>query len=167
MLQSEFYERTHITLTAEEYADVECLYNAVKMDKDKFCKCWVSEKKNSLFKELAEAFCHEYRMHIVDINQLQANGKSYNEEINHLKAQVKELEATIQQEQERAYENFHNGLYEALNDLAGKIVRTSFVEKSVYDVIEEEFGLGFIIKTKHEAGIPLSNAEIDYMVGKL
>lgn len=156
MLQSEFTERTKVTLDGEQYAKVEAVYTNVSMDKDEFCAEWKKIRNSKLVGEIEAAM---FQMNAQYIEQLS--------EIKKLKAQVKELEATIQQEQERAYENYHNGLHEALNDLAGKIVRTSFVEKSVYDVIEEEFGLGFIIKTKYEAGIPLSNAEIDYMVGKL
>lgn len=156
MLQSEFFERTHITLTGEEYADVECLYNAVKMDKDKFCKCWVSEKKNPLFKELAEAFCHEYRMHIADINQMQANSKLYMEEIESIKKAKNEMENEM-----------INRFNAQINGLAARIISLNIDDKKLYDLIEEEFSIGFIIKTKRDAGIPLTEEEIDYMVGRL
>ena len=157
MLQSEFYDRTHITLTAEEYADVECLYNAVKMDKDKFCKYWVSEKKNPLFKELAEAYCHEYRMHLADVSQMQANSESLRKEFDQFKLGRKaEIDNII---------NIHNNNH---TNLAKRIIRANAAsEIRVEEVIEEEFGIGFIIKTKREAGIALSDDEIDYMVGKL
>lgn len=163
MLQSEFFERTHITLTGEEYADVECLYNAVKMDKDKFCKCWVSEKKNPLFKELAEAFCHEYRIHLSDIHQMLANGKCYNEEINRLKGQLAEKDR-IREEMLNEVSK-RNG--EHLTDFAKKIILSGVEDENLYDIIEEECGIKFIILVKREAGIPLSESEIDYMVGKL
>lgn len=164
MLQSEFFERTHITLTGEEYADVECLYNAVKMDKDEFCKRWVSEKKNPLFKELAEAFCHEYRMHLSDINQMQANGKSYNEEIEHLKGQLAEKDRV---HEDILSETLKKKNAEFMSFVRNLITANEDSARKVYDVIEEECGLDFIIRTKHEAGIPLSESEIDYMVGKL
>ena len=156
MLQSEFFERTHITLTGEEYADVECLYNAVKMNKDEFCKRWVSEKKNPLFKELAEAYCHEYRMHLADINQLQATCESLRKEFDKYKEQ-----------KEEEIEKNNNYFEQQHVEFAKKVLRAGCLDELVYEVIEEEFGIGFIIKTKRDAGIPLSDAEIDYMVGKL
>ena len=157
MLQSEFFERTHITLTADEYADVECLYNAVKMDKDEFCKNWVSERENPLFKELAEAYCHEYRMHLADVNQLQATCESLHKDFDQLKAgRDAEIDNII---------NVHNNAH---NEFAKRIIRANCEgDLRVEDVIEEEFGIGFIIRTKREAGIPLSDSEIDYMVSKL
>lgn len=164
MLQSEFFEKTHITLTGEEYADVECLYNAVKMDKDEFCKRWVSEKKNPLFKELAEAFCHEYRMHLADINQMQANGKSYNEEIEHLKGQLAEKDRFHTEEMDKLSKKEGCKFVE----FAKRIIRANEEgDLRVYDAIEEECGIALIILTKREAGIPLSESEIDYMVGRL
>ena len=164
MLQSEFFERTHITLTGEEYADVECLYNAVKMDKDEFCKRWVAEKKNPLFKELAEAYCHEYKMHIADINQMEANGKSYNEEIEHLKGQLTEKDRV---HEDILSETLKKNNAEFMSFVRSLITANEDSARKVYDVIEEKCGIGFIIRTKREAGIPLSESEIDYMVGKL
>ena len=157
MLQSEFFERTKVSLTGEEYADVECLYNAVKMDKDEFCKRWVSEKKNPLFKELAEAYCHEYRMHIADVSQLQANSKSLREDFEKFKKLKKE------EAENEFLKNDHR-----YTELAKRIIRANTdSDMRVEEVIEEEFGYGFIIKAKREAGIALSDEEIDYMVGKL
>lgn len=157
MMQSEFFERTHITLTAEEYADVECLYNAVKMDKDKFCKHWVSERKNPLFKELAEAYCHEYRMHVADTSQMHATCESLRKESDEYRASM-----------EKVLENTAKKCAEDMESFAQQIVLANEEgDLRVYDVVEEEYGIGFIIKTKHEAGIPLSEEEIRYMVGKL
>jgi hypothetical protein len=158
MLQSEFFERTHITLTCEEYADVECLYNAVKMDKDEFCKRWVSEKKNPLFKELAEAYCHEHRMHISDVNQLQSVSKSLREELDATKERM-------QKESDERLMIADNHFLSFAKDLVVKGSNGGLC--NVFDAIEEEFGYPFIIKTKHEAGIALSEREIEYMVGKL
>lgn len=156
MLQSEFFERTHITLTGEEYADVECLYNAVKMDKDEFCKRWVSEKKNPLFKELAEAYLLEASRHRADVTCMtRANEEIHNEFEEYKKQKAEEIDRIV---------NAHNNAH---NDFAARIIRTQCDDPKVYDVIEEEFTIGFIIKTKREAGIALTDEEIDYMVGKL
>ena len=157
MLQSEFFERTHITLTGEEYADVECLYNAVKMNKDEFCKRWVSEKKNPLFKELAEAFIIEESKYRDDVASLSRISESLRKEFDEFKKSKQKEIDNIQ--------SFHS----TLRDEFGKrIVRANCEgELRVEEVIEEEFGYGFLIKAKREAGIPLSDKEIDYMVGLL
>ena len=158
MLPSEFTERTKITLTSEEYADVEELYNGVKMDKDKFCKCWLKERNNPLFKELAEAYCSEVRRHLSDVSLLQNTSKSLREEYDEFKQQkAKEIEDIFKKNNERFIE------------FGEKIIRLNFKDetKALYDVIEEEFGMKFIIQTKHDNGIPLSDDEISYLVGKL
>ena len=40
-------------------------------------------------------------------------------------------------------------------------------QQRVYEVVEEQYGIAFIIKAKREAGIPLTEDEINYMVSKL
>lgn len=56
MLQSEFYERTGVTLSCEEYAKVERVYDYVKMDKDHFCEEWLKIRSSALFDETMDAF---------------------------------------------------------------------------------------------------------------
>lgn len=152
MLQSEFFERTGVTLTIEEYGAVESVYNSVKMDKDQFCKEWKKLRKNQLFVEMAESMN----------NRITELTKSHN--------RILVLEETIKQTEKKHKESIRAEVDDVLRDLedfARKIIRTGCDDAKVYDVIEEEFSIGFIIKTKREAGIPLSDAEIDYMVGKL
>lgn len=52
MMQSEFYEWTKVTLSIEQYEEVEHLYNIVKMDKDEFCKQWLKLRNNKLFRDV-------------------------------------------------------------------------------------------------------------------
>ena len=159
MLQSEFFERTHITLTSEEYADVERLYNSVKMNKDEFCKHWVAEKKNPLFKELADAYRNEFDKHLSDVRQLTDMLNSLKEDFNAYKKQATEAYNTLSKTETKKHIEF-----------AKRIVRSNAQDERellVQDVVEEEFGFDFIIKTKFEAGLTLSNDEIAYMVGKL
>ena len=52
MLQSEFFERTNVHLTDEEYARVEHIYNSVQMNKDEFCKLWLKNRDNQIISEL-------------------------------------------------------------------------------------------------------------------
>ena len=131
MLQSEFFERTKVTLDGDRYAKVEAVYNEIRMDKDEFCAEWKKAR----------------------------NGK----EIDILNAQLNEKDRFHQEEMFR--QSKKQG--EALTELAKKIILTNSDEKRLYDVMEEDFGIGFIIRTKHEAGIPLSEDEINYMVSKL
>lgn len=158
MLPSEFTERTKITLTSEEYADVEELYNGVKMDKDKFCKEWLRLRNNPLFKELSEAYCREVRRHLSDVSQLQATCKSLREEYDAYKEnKASEIKNVLDSEESK------------FTDFAKKIVCLNLKDetKALYDIIEEELGIKFIIQTKHDNGIPLSDDEISYLVGKL
>ena len=52
MLQSEFFERTKVSLTNEDYAEVEHIYTSVQMDKDEFCKLWLKNRDNKIIAEL-------------------------------------------------------------------------------------------------------------------
>lgn len=156
MLPSEFTERTKITPTSEEYADIEQLYNGVKLDKDKFCKEWLKLRNNPLFKELSEAYCREVRRHLSDVSQLQATCKSLREEYDAYKEnKAREIKDVLDSEESK------------FTDFAKKIVCLNLEDKKLYDIVEEDFSLKFIIQTKHENGIPLSDEEISYLVGKL
>lgn len=149
MLQSEFFERTKVNLSGEEYIKVETLYDEVQMDKDEFCKEWLKLRNNPLMKETIEAFYKSQHM-VIEIELLKKK----------IDEQKKFYEGTI----ERGSEKWADTMME----FAKKIIRANEEgDLRVYDVVEEEYGIGFIIKTKREAGIPLSESEIDYMVGKL
>lgn len=53
-------------------------------------------------------------------------------------------------------------------ELAAKIIENMGEDdEGAYDAIEEDLGIDFIIKTKHNADIELSEEEIDYLVRKL
>ena len=83
MLQSEFYERTHITLTGEEYADVEFLYMNVEMNKDEFCKQWLKNRSNKLFQQISDVYVKDMKRKNDDVDRLY-------EENQMLKAQLEE-----------------------------------------------------------------------------
>lgn len=153
MLQSEFFERTKLSLTVEEYKRVEAIYVNVKMDKDEFCKQWMKLKANPLISEIAEAMIEN------------------DEILRESMAKRQQLEAELEEQKkygEESIGNLRQSMAVEKMEFAKRIVRANEEgELRVYDVIEEEYGIGFIIKTKHEAGIPLSEDEINYMVGKL
>ena len=156
MLQSEFFERTKVSLTADEYGLVEEIYNAIKMNKDEFCKWWLENRNNKLYQELADAYLLEASRHRADVTCMtRANEEIHNEFEEYKKQKAEEIDRIV---------NAHNNAH---NDFAARIIRTQCDDPKVYDVIEEEFTIGFIIKTKREAGIALTDEEIDYMVGKL
>ena len=149
MLQSEFFERTKVNLTGEEYVKIETLYNEVQMDKDEFCKEWLKLRNNPLLKETIEAFYKSQQMVY---------------EISKLKGEIKAMEAAHSIEKEEINDKW----MDIMGDFAKTIVRANEDgDARVYDVIEEQYGIAFIIKTKYEANIPLSDEEIKYMVSKL
>lgn len=156
MLQSEFFERTKVSLTTDEYRLVEEIYNAVKMGKDDFCKLWLKNRTNKLYNELADAFVLEANDHRADVSRMTRTIEWLQKEFDEYKTKK---EAEIEK---------NNGYFEQQHqEFAKRLIISQSEDYKGYDIIEEEFGIGFIIKTKREAGIPLSDAEIDYMVGKL
>lgn len=156
MLPSEFFERTNVNLTGNEYANVEEVYNAVKMDKDDFCKWWLKNRNNKLYQELADAYIKEVGRHLAELKAMERTNKELREEFDEYKAKKAVDIEFITETHAKAHREF-----------AKKLILAQSEDYKGYDVIEEEFGIGFIIKTKREAGIPLSDAEIDYMVSKL
>ena len=153
MLQSEFFERTKVNLTGEDYADVEKLYNSVRMDKDAFCKHWLKLRNNQLFIELAEAF-----------RKADTFGRLQNDELKRTNKEMAEKEELHKQQLDEQRKSDFAHIDELVKSI---IIANEESNAKVYDTIEEEYGIGFIIKTKHENGIPLSEEEINYMVGKL
>lgn len=157
MLPSEFTERTKVTLTGEQYADVEFLYMNIEMDKDEFCKQWLKNRSNKLFQQVSSAYVKDMKRKNDDVNRLYEENKL-------LKAQLEEKDRV--REEMLTEQSKKHGL--ALTDFTKRVVLANEESKEkVYDMVEEECGIGFIIKAKHEAGLPLSEEEIKYMVGKL
>lgn len=164
MLQSEFYDRTHIKLSGDEYAEVENIYNNVKMQKDDFCKHWVEEKENPLFKELAEAFCKQTK----ELLQAQSDHKTvcnkYEDEIESIVHQRESEIEAIKKEHERIL---------ADKDKAHKALGRRLVENlpvecgEIYDILEEEFTLDFIIKVKLQNNLDLEPHEREHIIKKL
>lgn len=154
MLQSEFTEKTGVNLTGEEYAKVEHIYNSVMMNKDEFCKLWMENRDNKIIAELMDTI---YKFED-DINNLKADNDSLSEEVEGLKAQHY---AEMDNEQ-----LMHRNQMEAF---AKKLIKAGEYDmpKDIYDAIEEDFGIEFIIRSKWEQNIELQEEEIDYMVKKL
>lgn len=152
MLQSEFYDRTHIKLSGDEYADVENIYNNVKMQKDAFCQHWVEEKENPLFKELAEAFCKQTKELLQAQSDLGTIENKYKSEIEAIK---KENERILSDKEETH------------KSLGRKIIENIDDEVKLHDILEEEFTLDFIIKVKLYNDMELERSERDYLIGKL
>ena len=157
MLQSEFFERTKVDLTGEEYAEVEFLYMNVEMDKDEFCKWWLKNRTNKLFQQVGTAYRKDVERKNEDVDRLYEENKM-------LKAQLVEKDRV---HEDILSETLKKKNAEFMSFVRNLITANEDSARKVYDVIEEECGIGFIIRTKREAGIPLSESEIDYMVGKL
>lgn len=163
MLQSEFYDRTHVTLSGDDYADVENIYNNVKMLKDDFCKHWVEEKENPLFKELAAAFCKQTE----ELLQTQSDHKKvcnkYEDEIESI---VRKYDSEIESIR-KDYERILAAKEEEYKSFGRKIVANLDDESRIYDICEEEFTLDFICKVKLEENIDLEQHEREHLLEKL
>lgn len=141
MLQSEFYDRTGVTLTAEEYGDVENIYNRVQMDKDQFCKLWLNNRDNQIIKELVQT-CMTLERKNAALEGANAN-----------------FESTIAKEREKYGEKMKN--------FAAKVLTNLGDESRIYDAIEEEFTLDFIVRVKLENDLELEEHERKHLLTKL
>ena len=153
MLYSEFYDRTKINITGAEFAEIEKLYLAVKMDKDDFCKQWLKLRNNPLFNELAAAF-----------READTQGARLNSELIQAKEALQGKEALYQKQitEQHKVDSAH------MEEFAKRIVLANEESKEkVYDVVEEECGLDFICKTKLEEGIELKSHEVNHLIRKL
>ena len=141
MLQSEFFERTKVTLTAEQYGEVENIYNRLKMDKDEFCQLWLKNRDNKIIAEL----------------------------MDHILATEKKLYAAeeVVAKTDRIIAKEHEKMQERLDNLGRRIVANFYDDAKIYDAIEEEFTLDFIIKVKLENNMDLEEHERKHLIQKL
>ena len=154
MLLSEFFERTGVNLTGEEYAEVEHIYESVQMNKDEFCKLWLKNRDNKIIAELMDTI----KKLEDDCNALKATDESLGQEVDGLKAQ-QEGELKHMSDTHKAH----------MEDFAKRLLKAGEYDlsKEIYDEIEQEFGIAFIIHSKWEQSIELTENEIDYMVKNL
>lgn len=141
MLQSEFYDRTHVTLSAEEYGKVENIYDRVQMNKDEFCKLWLENRDNQIIKELMD--------HIMETEMRLCAAQEDND--NH----------------EKLLEKERKECQERIESLGRKIVANIYDDTKIYDALEEEFTLDFIIKVKLENNMDLEEHERKHLIEKL
>ena len=153
MLQSEFFERTGVNLTGEEYAKVEAIYNILpNMDKDEFCKEWKKLKDNPLMKEIAEA-----------ARKLETEKMEADQSIREGKAKIAAMTEAHQKEIEKIDEQ-HKAHMEAFGR---KMVVHMDDDTYRYDDVCEEFGLDFICRVKLEEIIDLEKEEREHLIKKL
>ena len=152
MLQSEFFERTKVSLTGEEYAKVEAIYSVIQMDKDEFCKEWLKLKDNPLMKEIAEA-ARKLEVEKVEAEQV----------IRESKARIAAMTEAHQKELEKIGEQHKQHMEEF-----GRKMVVHFEDDTYrYDNIAEEFGLANICKWKLEENYDLEKGEREFLIGKL
>lgn len=154
MLLSEFIERTGYNCQPDVYAEIESVYNEMTIDKDCFCAGFKKIDKSEFTKDLFKTAA-KLAKKVTDLeNKLQTEKAAFEIAKKHHEEELKDC-AKIWDK--------------ANKDLAKKIVRQADNESinNIYNVIEEEFGYDFIIKAKHEMGLKLTDAEINYLVGKL
>lgn len=141
MLQSEFYDRTKVTLTGEQYGKVENIYNRVQMDKDEFCQLWLNNRDNKIINELVQT--------CMGLEKKCAALERANES----------CESIIAKEREK------NG--EKMKNFARKILVNLGDDSRLYDAIEEEFTLDFIVRVKLENDLELEEHERKHLLAKL
>ena len=142
MLQSEFYDRTKVSLSGEEYGEVENIYNRVQMNKDEFCKLWMKCRDNKIIKELVQT-CMGYEKKCAALEKVE-----------------KEFEVTMAKELAAGRRR--------LEELGRKVLLNLGDDNShLYDVLEEEFTLDFIVKVKLEENLDLEDHERKHLLGKL
>lgn len=156
MSQSEFYERTKVHLSPEQYAEVEKIYDACEMDKDLFCRAWLQIRDNELVYQL----CTEMSKRV---DKLEYENADFKRDYEHL---VNEVEKIRKQNE---IENLEQSeVFDAhLKGFGEKIVLNLGDDSRLYDAVEEEFGLGFIIKVKLENDMDLEEHERKYLIQKL
>ena len=141
MLQSEFYDRTHVTLSAEEYGEVENIYNRLQMDKDEFCQLWLKNRDNKIIAELMTYIMGNEKK----LYDLEKRSEGFDK-----------LLQKVQKENE-----------ERIQEFGRKIISNFEDDTRIYDACEEEFGLDFICKVKLENNMDLEEHEREHLVKKL
>ena len=141
MLQSEFYDRTHVSLSAEEYGEVENIYNRLQMDKDEFCQLWLKNRDNKIIAELMTYIMGKEKT----LYDLEKRSEGFDK-----------LLQKVQEENE-----------ERIQEFGRKIISNFEDDTRIYDACEEEFGLDFICKVKLENNIDLESHEREHLVKKL
>ena len=151
MLQSEFFERTKVPLKGEEYAEVEHIYNSVQMDKNEFCQLWLQNRNNKIIAELMNT-----------IKKLEDDCQNATRDCNALTEEMEQMKEAHKLEAENDAIMYRNNIEE----FGKKIIKAGEYDfpKDIYDAVEEEFGIKFIIRSKWEQSIELTEEEIDYMV---
>lgn len=153
MLQSEFFERTGLNLTCDEYAKVEAIYNILpKMDKDEFCKEWKKLNNNPLIKEIAEVARNLEKDKLVAAQTLR---------------DAKEKIAAMAEAHQKEIEKIGYQYKERIEEFGRKMVVHFEDDVCRYDAIAEEFGLGNICKWKLEENYDLEKEEREYLISKL
>lgn len=152
MLQSEFFERTGVKLSAEEYAKTENVYNVIKMDKDHFCQEWKKLRTNMLFNEMVDAMMADNQNLIAAAQEQEKHRKELEQTKEYY---VKEIQRLTKNRDAQ------------IKDFARKIIENFGDDKAIYDVIEEEFTLDFIIKVKLENDFDLEKHEREHLLKKL
>lgn len=151
MLPSEFYDRTGVNLTGEDYAEVEKIYNAVEMNKDDFCELWLGIRENQLFKELWKAYRYS------------------DEHIQNLLSDKKTLEETLKAEQNAFNKRVRelNASYKSDKEVFARKILIEAIgaeNKAILDMVEEEFGFDFIVQVKLEENLPLLEADRTFLI---
>lgn len=155
MLQSEFLEKTGLYCLPETYAEIESVYNEMTINKDVFCAGFKNLENDDFSSDLwgtVQKLIKERDDLAKENKALRAEKEA--EKIRH-NAELKDCAKLW----DKSNKEFAKNILLALG--------AERQAAKIYDVIEQEMGIGFIIKTKRENGVPLNEDEIDYLILKL
>lgn len=152
MLQSEFYERTGVNLSGEEYANVEHIYTSVQMNKDEFCQLWLKNRDNKIIDELMNT-----------IKKLEKDCKALEEANDSL---VKERDRVISQSKKQFQKNSEE-FDVHMKEFGRKIIVHIDDNSRIYDACEEEFGLDYICRVKLEERLEIKDIEREHLIKML
>lgn len=152
MLQEEFFERTKVQLTGEEYKKVEAIYNSVQMDKDEFCKLWLKNRENKIIVELMDT-----------IKNLESGCQALKLTNANLSVEMEALKEHQEDELKAMSDTYKRNMEEF-----GRKMVVHFDDDTLrYDAIAEEYGLDAICKWKLEEDIELEKEEREHLIKKL
>lgn len=144
---------TNVNLTGEDYRRVENAYAEVVMDKKDFCRLWLEHRGNQLVEELIDA-----------VNHLCKRAAELKSELDAAKEETEK----VRSQADANYRIQSLNAQSHLNDLGRKILcNLGEDDFRIYDILEEEFTLDFIIRVKLEEDFELSEDERKYLISKI
>ena len=104
---------------------------------------------------------------ISEVSQLESQYMNFSNRNSIEKTELKIEIAELKKRHEKQIVDIVTANEQRIRELAAYIIVNGEMTDRVYDKIEEELGIAFIIKTKRENDIQLTDSEIDYLITKI